>query len=219
MPSLIDYNSASPFTGKGVGTNGLGAGIDPGVADGTLDSLLNNKSVGAGFSAFGDLAGAAGSVFGGFQRADADEARATGYELESQAYNTAAGFASGNVDIAEEAKRIKAYQQQRTIDATIGTQEAQVGNAGFSQSGTALSLLRSSMAQGALATGLVNVQGETQAQGYRAQVASDTLLAEKSKDAAEAAKSAESSDIFGGLLGGAGGIIKAAAAILPLLPL
>ncbi len=174
---------------------------------------------GAGVSVAGDVLGGFGAFEAGQSTAAADRAKARGFGLESTAYTQAAGYAQGNVDLAEEAKAIKNYQTMRHVAAVEGSQKAAVGGAGFAESGTALSLLKDSAAQGALASGLVNVQGEIQAQGYRAQQASDLALSNEALNAQAAAKHAASAAEDQGIFGLIGGIAKGGIAALPLLGL
>lgn len=166
--------------------------------------------LGATSTQWGAGLGAAGAIAGGIGGYFADEASAEGYKQESQAYTQAAGYAQSNVDLAEEAKTIKMYQTQRQIDSTIGAQRVAVGASGFAESGSALDILRSSMSEGALAEGLVGVQGEINAEGYRAQKAQDLGLAKQSAAAADAASTRGITDIIGG-------VFKAGTALLPLL--
>ncbi len=186
---------------------------------GLFDSLgISSTTASAGLGAAGDLIGGFGSLIAGDATAAADRAKAKGFQEESLAYTQAAGYAAGEVNLAEESKAIKKYQQQLLINRTIGAQEAQVGGGGFQESGSGLSLLKASMAQGALATGLVGVQGEINAEGYRAQQAADAGLANQADTAAAAARSAASSASEGGIFGALGGVLGGAAKILPLIP-
>lgn len=204
------------------------------MADGTITDYggggdTSSFDYGGALSAGGSIIGGIGSYLSGQATATADKyaakadlARQQGYEQESTAYTEAAGYAQGNVDLAKESTAIKEYQTSRQINAVIGKQRAQVGGAGFTESGTGLYLLRASAAQGALATGLVGVQGAIQEQGYAAQVAADTALSTEATTAADAAgvaaqgaeKAASAASTAGtlGLISGIiGGVVKAAA--------
>ncbi len=187
MNSIQDY-----FGGTSTADTSAGP-FDPGT--------LND--IGTGLTIGGDIVGGIAGYYAG-------QAKAGGLRAESRAYTEAAGFASGNVQLAEESKAIKDYLTQRQVLSAEGKQIADVGGAGFAESGSALSLLRESAAQGALATGLVNVQGEIQAQGYRAQAANDISLASQAKSAAGAAEDAGTAALIGG-------IFKAGAAVVPFL--
>lgn len=203
---------------------------------GSTDSDFSGTvSSGSSFSpSVGGAVGAIGSIFQGISgniaaqgQASADRstaagdlATAQGYEAESQAYSEAAGYAAGNVTLAEESKAIQQYQQQRSLSLSLGRTRAQLAGAGLTSGGSGLDILRASAAQGALAKGLIGVQGEIQAQGYRAQSAADTLLSEQATDAATSAQDAAAAartqasaaskagtiSLIGGIVGGIGKI-------------
>lgn len=91
---------------------------------------------------------------------------AAGDLAEATAYTTAAGIAGGNAALEEQASQIKQIQQIRQIQTTLGQQQADIGGAGFAASGSALYLMRDSVAQGALTTALTSIQGNINAGGY-----------------------------------------------------
>lgn len=191
--------------------------LDQNFSGATTDSLgISGSNLGAGLSAVGSLVGAFGTFQAGQANAAADQAAAKGYEEESQAYTQAAGYAQGNVQLAEESTAIQQYQQQRALTKSLGATKAEVAGAGFSASGTGLDLLRGSMAQGALATGLIGVQGAITSQGYAAQSAADTALSNEASAAEAAAKAAASSASSGGIIGALGGVLGGVAKIAPL---
>ena len=193
MASITDYFGGTSTAGTDTG--------DWSPRPSSNAGLLND--IGTGLSIGGD-------ILGGFSTYQADQAKAQGLRAESRAYNLAAGYAAGDVQLAEESKMIREYQTQRKVSEVEGAQVAQAGSAGFASGGSGLSLLKESASQGALATGLVNVQGEQIAQNYRAQQAADIGLSSQS---ANAAKAADTSGIEGFL----GGILKGGAAAIPLL--
>jgi len=141
---------------------------------------------------FGDLGSAVSDIFA-----------SQGNKAEANAYGTAAGLATQNAQIEQQATAIQEMQTQRGIYQTIGAQQAEVGGAGFAASGTAKNLLASSASQGALAKATVAAQGLIQEQGYKAQAASYQGM----QQAAEAASS-------GGFLSSALGIGGAIASFL-----
>lgn len=200
---------------------------DPTVQDFSGGSSGTGFNYGSAISAAGTLFDAAGTYAAGQgtvaadkAQSAADKAAAAGYGQESQAYTEAAGYAQGNVTLEEESTRIQQYQQQLALGKSLGTQRAEVGAAGFGESGSALALLRASHAQGALAQGLIGVQGEIAEQGYSAQATADTALSEQAigaensaNAAAAAANSAASSAGTSSALGAAGQAIGAVASI------
>jgi len=182
--------------------------LDPSqIAAGVTPASSGGGGGSSGFSNLGADIGAVGSIAGGISGYLSSQATASGLESQSRAYTLAAGYAAGDVNIAEEMKAIKAYQTQRKVNTVAGSLSAGLGGAGFTSGGSGLSLMRENMQQGALATGMVNVQGEQVAQGYRAQQAADAGLASQAAEAASAASSAGTMDLIGGFLKGGAGLI------------
>lgn len=206
MSDISSFDPSGAFSG--LSDNGTTAG----------GSSFNPSSVaGAGLSAFGDLTSAAGGFIGSQANAAAARAEASGFTAESQAYSKAAGYAQGNVSLENEATAIQQYQQQRQLQSVLGQQKAIEGASGLSGGGSGLYLLRSSMAQGALAKGLIGVQGAVNAAGYAEQSAAYTGTAQQSAANASAAESAASSASTGGFLDVLGGVAKVASLALPFL--
>lgn len=141
-------------------------------------------------------AGAVGDLFGGIFAAKGDAA-------EAKAYKTAAGYASQNAVIAQEAGNIKMEQTGRQIYKTLGAQQVGYASAGLTGGGSAQEVLRDSVAQGSMEKAIVNEQTQINVTGYKAQAAQFAGMA-----------SAASAASKGSLLGG---IIKAGVTLLPLL--
>src|SRR5581483_7490836 len=100
---------------------------------------------------------------------------------------------------------IQEMQVQREAYKAIGGQIADVAGAGFAESGSALDLLRSSAAQGALAKQLVTEQGGIQVESYKTQAASYDAMAQAADMAAQADReSGLGSFISGGIRAAAG---------------
>lgn len=135
-------------------------------------------------------------LVGGFEKA-------AGYDLEASAYEKGAEAAGTNILYSQEATAIRQYQQIRKAFTQVGAEEAALAGNELSSGGSGLYLLRSSVQQGALASGLIGLQGAVEQAGYRAQQQSDTLLAEQ-------AKSAAGSSVLGGIASGIMGIAKGA---------
>lgn len=107
----------------------------------------------AAFNAASDLLGAAG-----------DFAAAAGYKK-------AAKLSENNARLAKVATQIEETQAARQIYQVIGAQQAAIAGAGFSLSGTAIDLMKSSAAQGSLDQALIANQGLIEENTYKAQAA------------------------------------------------
>lgn len=99
----------------------------------------------------------------------AGELTATGLEGEAAAYTTAAGIAGSNADLEKQAAAIRAFQEDRIVRRTIGSQRAANAANGFAEAGTSLSLLRDSVQQGHITTALTLLQGDINVGGYLAE--------------------------------------------------
>ncbi len=133
-------------------------------------------------SALSSAGGAVSSLFG-----------AKGARESGASYDEAAGFALRNRDIARQATAIKQAQDERNIFKTIGKQRAQIGEAGFAESGTALDLLADSASQGALTKALTTEQGVIAENSYAEQAAQFSGLS-------ASARSSATGQEFGGVL-------------------
>lgn len=134
---------------------------------------------------FSDLFSAAG-----------DFASAAGHLGEAAAYRDAEKFAKQNAIISQEAGDIKLEQTGRQIYKTIGSQEAGYASAGLTGGGSAQSVLRSSISQGALAKAIVNEQTQINVNGYKSEAAQFKGMA-FAADAAAVADAAQGvGDIF-----------------------
>lgn len=102
--------------------------------------------------------GAAKSLFGGF-----------GAQASAKSLRQAAGIMGENVDLARENTAVQTRQAERKGQQAIGGQQADVAAAGFSSSGSALDLLRSSTEEAAMTAALTHLQGEIDVNSYKAQ--------------------------------------------------
>lgn len=141
-----------------------------------------------------DIGGAISDLFG-----------SQGSAAAATSYTEAASVAAQNEQITAEATSIKEAQQSRQIYQTIGTQKAQVGGAGFAESGTALDLLASSASQGALTKALTAEQGAITENSFSEQAGLYNGMA-------SAATSTSNAQSVGGVLQAAGGVISLASA-------
>lgn len=142
------------------------------TSTGNIATTFNDTS-GGGFG--GVVSGVTGflgdnpGVVNGIAGAASDLFSAAGSEQAASNYGKAAAFAGTNEALAQESTRVQQLQEQRQTAQVIGQQEAEVGGAGLAESGTALSLMRSSHEQGALTSALTGVQGTANAVSYAAQ--------------------------------------------------
>lgn len=136
---------------------------------------------------WGQFGGAAGDLLGGI-----------GGFVAAKGYKKAASFAKANARLAHIATEIENRQQERQIYQVIGAQQAATGAAGFSLSGSAIDLMKSSAQQGSLDQALISNQGLIEENTYLAQAAQYEAAGKASK------------------LGGIGGLIKGAIGIAGL---
>ena len=143
-------------------------------------------------SALTDFGGAVSDLFS-----------AKGATASASSYSDAAAIAEQNAQLAKSATAIQEIQLSRQIYKTTGKQIAQVGGAGFAESGTAIDLLRSSISEGALTKAITAQQGAITENSYAEQAGLYTGLAASGKSAATGAT-------IGGILQGAGGALNLA---------
>jgi hypothetical protein len=133
-------------------------------------------------SVFGDLGGAVSSLFG------AKAAKAQG-----KSYNEASTIALENVGITRSATALKELTEGLDITRARGAQRAQIGGAGFAESGTALDLLAASATRGALTKAMTEEQGAITANSYAEQ-------AGLYKGLADSANASATGQTLGGIL-------------------
>lgn len=133
---------------------------------------------------WGTFGGAAGDLLGGI-----------GGFVGAKGYKKAAKLARENARLAHVATEIENRQQERQIYQVIGAQQAATGAAGFSLSGSAIDLMKSSAQQGSLDQALISNQGLIEENTYLAQASQYEAAGKASK------------------LGGIGGLIKGAIGI------
>ncbi len=153
-----------PVGFRGVNTDS-GVSTDPGregdpalLAETPAQTRLLNERASLDAQAAQDAANAA-----------AERARGAANANEADAYRIAAGTAGSNADLEMQSAALQALQQARQVRTTIGAQRADVATSGFREAGTNLSLLRDSMAQGAITDALTRLNGNIAAAGYRGQ--------------------------------------------------
>jgi hypothetical protein len=113
--------------------------------------------------------------------------RGAGAAAEAEAYRIGAGYAEGSASMALGAAGLRKYQEQLNIMRTLRGQRAATAAAGFGEAGTSVDLLQSTIREGAIATSLIDMEGNLEAMGYLAEAATLTgqsAAATSSRDAA-----------------------------------
>lgn len=126
-------------------------------------------------SAFSDLGGAVSDLFA-----------SEGESAEASAYGTAAQLANENATLALESSKIQQYQQTRSAELQMGSEQAAMAGNNLTGGSGAL-LLKSSGQQAALGTALTSLQGEITSTGFQQQAAAlqgEQQAAEKASTAA-----------------------------------
>lgn len=144
------------------------------------------------------------SIFGDVGGAVADLFDAQGAATSASSYRTAAGFSGLNASLEEQATAIKTVQAQREGYLGIGQEHAQIAGAGFSDSGSALDLLRAAHQQSALQQGAIQLQGAIDVNSYKQQQSAELSQA-------TSADEAQQGDTIGGILKGIGAVAGIAA--------
>jgi hypothetical protein len=183
---------------------------------GTDARNCNSKETLKMASLFGQQLGLSGSTFTNAGGAVADLFAAVGdkakakYDFaEASNYGLASDLATQNEKFTETSTAIKEAQQSRESSMLLGGQQADVANAGFSESGSSLDLLRDSAAQGALTHAVLGQQGLITEAGYQEQAASYKTMQGAANDAGNAANQASTfADVTG--------VIKGVAAVASL---
>ena len=147
------------------------------------------------------VGGAVTDLFG----AKAAKTSAAGDRLEATSYRQAAGMANDNATFAQTSADVADFQQARTNFQATGQTEAEVGGAGFSNSGSSLDILRDSAREGSLARSMITQQGSINVESYHEQASALNTQAQAADMAAQAqeqqAKTAKKSGIIKGILG------------------
>lgn len=146
----------------------------------------------------GTLGGAVGSLF-----------QTEGNRAEANSYTSAAQLDEQNAALTAASTRIQETQTARAVSQTLGTQAADVAGAGFTESGSALDLLKSSAQQGALATSLVNIQGAINENAYAAEAGANYAKAKAANEATTAGTISAIASIGGALVNGSGELATA----------
>ena len=147
---------------------------------------------------FSGISGAVSDIFGGMDKAAGERIKAEGTELDAEGmrlkshgdlvsadnYDLASTLALQNKEFTRESTSIQIAQQQRQLYLGLGATRADVAASGFSNSGSALDIMRSSAQQGALAKGVLSEQGLISEAGFQEQATSYTNLSGAARYAA-----------------------------------
>lgn len=115
--------------------------------------------------------------------------------IEGQEYDLAAQLARQNEEYTKYSTAIKGAQSDRELYLSVGKTHAEVAGAGFTESGSALDILRSSASQGALQHAAISEQGLITEAGYEEQAQSYSMMAGAARQAASAEKLASYFDL------------------------
>lgn len=124
---------------------------------------------------------------------------AAGDASEAKAYGQASAFAKQNAQVSAESTALQQYQAQRQVYQITGAGQAAAAGNGLTGGGSAQDILRSSVQQGALQKQVIANQGIINENSYLEQADQYTGMQ-------KAAKSAQGSGIFGGILNGIGAV-------------
>jgi hypothetical protein len=161
------------------------------MPDLTISSQLFS-GVGAGVS----------DVFAGFGA----ETKAQGDLAEAAQYDEAAHLALQNEQYTKMSTDIQEAGKNRELLLSLGRTTSEVAGAGFSLSGSALDILRSSAAQGAIAKAVIGQQGLITEAGYQEQAQSYETMASAARSAASTEETTGIGSFFAGGLQVAAGL-------------
>lgn len=131
---------------------------------------------------------------------------AIGASQSASSYSQASAYAAENAELAQVQTQIQEQQQQRQIYQVLGQQQADIGGAGLSNSGTALDLMRSSAMQGEVSKAMISEQGQITSMAYQEQAGLYSGLA-------GAASASATGQAIGGALNLAGAAYSAYGAV------
>jgi hypothetical protein len=148
--------------------------------------------------AFQNIGGAVSDLFS----AEAFRTKGQGLRSEAEQYLKSAAFAEQNKQFTEQSTAIQESQKSREINKTLGSQQAEVAASGFTNSGSALDIIRDSATQGALTKAILAQQGNITEAGYEQQAQSYRYMSQAATMAASAADKAAGGATIGAFLKG-----------------
>lgn len=131
-----------------------------------------------GNSFFSNAGGAVNDLYAGDAAQQRGYIKAQGDWVEAANYRDAQSLATQNAQYTEMSTNIKDVMAERNIYRTISGQEAGFASSGLQESGSALDIMRSSAAEGALTRSLVQAQGQITEASYKEQATSYGRMAD-----------------------------------------
>lgn len=131
-----------------------------------------------GNATFQDFGGAVNDLYSGNAAQQRGYIKAEGDFVEAANYKDASALATQNAQFTEASTNIKDVMAERNIYRTISSQQAGFALSGVLESGSALDIMRSSAAEGALTRSLVQAQGQITEAGYKEQATSYDRMAQ-----------------------------------------
>ena len=125
-----------------------------------------------------------------------------GNAAEANSYTSAGQLEEQNAQLTAASTRIQETQTARGVAQSLGTTQADVAAAGFTNSGSALDVLRSSAQQGSLQKSLINIQGAINENSYASQAGADFAKAKAANEANTAGTVSAIASIGGALISG-----------------
>ena len=155
-----------------------------------------------GWGTIGGVFNNAGGAVADLFASQGSELRAQGLGIEAGNLDAAAAFAGQNIGFTQQSTAIKEMAAERNIFQTMGAQEAGTAGAGFSASGSALDLLRSSAQQGALTKAVLGQQGLITEAGFAEQQRAYQAQANAARLAQQSAENDSDAQEIGGFIKG-----------------
>lgn len=125
-----------------------------------------------------------------------------GNAAEANSYSSAASLEEQNAQLTAASTRIQETQTARQVAQSLGTTQTDVASAGFTNSGSALDVIRSSAQQGSLAKSLINIQGAINENSFAAEAGADEAKAKAANEANKAGTVSAIASIGGALVDG-----------------
>lgn len=155
--------------------------MDPSLA------LADANLAGALYGDLGNAAAATGA-------ANAANITAAGDTSEANLYDEASGIAANNAQTELLSGQLQQFQSTRNLMSTLGAQKAGYSAAGFQDTGTTLSVARSSLQQGLLQNQILGENANIAAGGYLESAAASAATGAAASTASAAANANAAAD-------------------------
>ena len=132
-----------------------------------------------------------------------------GEAAQANSYAGGAALAQQNAQLTAASTAIQQTQTTRQVEQSLATTQADVAGAGFTESGSALDILKMSAQQGALAKSLVNIQGAINENSYAAQAGALSGEAAAANATSTAGEISGIVNAAGAAVGAIGGVLSA----------